>query len=670
MPTQKDCANALRFLAIDAIEQAKSGHPGAPLGMADIAEVLFRHVMNYDPATPLWPNRDRFILSSGHASMLLYAALYLSGYDLTIDDIRNFRQLGSKTAGHPEKGLVDGVEMTTGPLGQGISSAVGMALAEKILASNFNTNDFNIIDHYTYVLCGDGCLMEGVSHEACSLAGTWKLGKLIVLYDSNDISIDGKVEGWFTEDVGKRYEAYGWQVIGPIDGHDSEQISNSIDKAKKDLDHPTLIICKTHIGFGSPKIDSESCHGAPLGEDAINKTRENLQWNFPHFIIPDNIKSDWDMSKKGQEIRFLWQKSFEKYASKYPEKANEFNRRINGDLPNDWTIKINQVIQEINKNSEDLATRQSSQKVLNSLVDMLPELLGGSADLTSSVGTFSKSSKHLDLKDFTGNYLSYGVREFGMATIMNGLALHGGFVPYGGTFMVFSDQAKNGIRLSAIMGTRLVWVLTHDSIGVGEDGATHQPIEQISSLRMIPNCHVWRPCDGVEVAVAWKCAMENKKNPTCLSLSRQKLSFVKRNDEQISAIARGGYILRDCIGEPDIIILATGSEVELGLQVIDNLNGTGVKARLVSMPCAEVFDEQDEDWKEKVLPKKVRCRLAIEAASKDYWYKYVGLDGSVLGMDSFGTSAKGSVIFDYYGFNLTNALLIAHNLLHAKEGEM
>lgn len=663
MPTRRQCANAIRALAIDAIEKSRSGHPGAPLGMADMAEALWRHGFKHNPANPYWFDRDRFVLSNGHASMLLYAVLHLTGYDLPLKEIENFRQWGSKTPGHPERDLPPGVEMTTGPLGQGISSAVGMALAERMLAAQFNTPEHTVVNHRTYAFCGDGCLMEGVSHEACSLAGTWGLGKLVVLYDSNGISIDGKIDAWFSEDVGMRFRSYGWQVVGPVDGHDSEALDKALAEARADENRPSLIICHTHIGFGSPKEDSAASHGAPLGESASDATRRALDWHEPPFSIPQNIYDAWDARPAGKAAEDAWNATFAAYAKARPELAAEFKRRMAGDLPADWAAIARGMLEDAVSAAEDLATRVASQKSLEHLVGRLPEMIGGAADLSSSVGTLTSRSEYLKPGAYTGNYISYGVREFGMSTVMNGLALHGGFIPYAGTFMAFSDQAKNAVRLAAIMGLRVVWAFTHDSIGVGEDGPTHQPVEQVPTLRLTPNLDLWRPCDTVETAVAWRCALESRDTPTCLSLSRQKLPFFSRDDKQIAGIARGGYVLRDCQGTPEIIFLATGSEVALAVEAAEQLTARGRRARVVSMPCAEIFDAQDAAWKESVLPDAVRCRLAVEAASSDYWRKYVGLDGEVLGLDRFGASAPGKAMFEHYGFTAAHVLETAEALL-------
>ena len=663
MPSRRDCANAIRALAIDAIEKARSGHPGAPLGMADMAEALWRHGFRHNPADPAWPDRDRFVLSNGHASMLLYAVLHLTGYDLPMEEIRNFRQWGSCTPGHPERGLTPGVEMTTGPLGQGIASAVGMALAEAMLAARFNTAEHTIVDHRTYAFCGEGCLMEGVSHEACALAAAWALGKLTVLFDANGVSIDGKVDAWFCEDVGQRFAAYGWQVIGPVDGHDGAALDAALAEARADAERPALIICRTHIGFGSPKKDSSASHGAPLGEEAAEATRRALGWTAAPFEIPDDIRAAWDARAQGQALEDAWNATFAAYGAAHPELAAEFRRRMAGELPADWPLIVRRLMAAAAAGDKAEATRVASRKALEVLVPAVPELVGGSADLSGSVGTQTAASAPLDTASYRGNYLYYGVREFGMGAIMNGLAIHGGFIPYAGTFMAFSDQARNALRLSAIMGLRVVWVLTHDSIGVGEDGATHQPVEQIPTLRMIPNLHVWRPCDDVETAVAWRSALENAATPTCLALSRQKLPQLSRDDAQVAAIARGGYVLRECAGDPELILMATGSETALAVEAAVALGARGRRVRVVSLPCAEIFDAQDEAWRESVLPSAVRRRLAVEAAAPSWWRKYVGLDGEIIGMEGFGVSAPGAVLFERFGFTAENVAARALALL-------
>lgn len=663
MPSRRDCANAIRALAIDAIEKARSGHPGAPLGMADMAEALWRHGFRHNPADPAWPDRDRFVLSNGHASMLLYAVLHLTGYDLSMEEIKNFRQWGSRTPGHPERGLTPGVEMTTGPLGQGIASAVGMALAEALLAARFNTAEHTVVDHRTYAFCGEGCLMEGVSHEACALAAAWALGKLTVLFDANGVSIDGKVDAWFCEDVGQRFAAYGWQVIGPVDGHDGAALDAALAEARAETKRPALIICRTHIGFGSPKKDSSASHGAPLGEEAATATRRALGWTAAPFEIPDDIRAAWDARAQGKALEDAWQATFAAYAAAHPQLAAEFRRRMAGELPDDWPQIVSRLMAAATAGDKAEATRVASRKALEVLVPAVPELVGGSADLSGSVGTQTAASVPLDTASYAGNYLYYGVREFGMGAIMNGLALHGGFIPYAGTFMAFSDQARNALRLSAIMGLRVVWVLTHDSIGVGEDGATHQPVEQIPTLRMVPNLHVWRPCDDVETAVAWRSALESAATPTCLALSRQKLPQLSRDEAQVAAIARGGYVLRECAGEPELILMATGSETALAVEAAVTLGARGRRVRVVSLPCAEVFDAQDAAWRESVLPSAVRCRLAVEAAAPSWWRKYVGLDGEIIGMEGFGVSAPGAVLFERFGFTADNVTARALALL-------
>lgn len=663
MPTRRQCANAIRALAMDAVENAGSGHPGAPLGMADMAEALWRHVLKHNPANPRWADRDRFVLSNGHASMLLYALLHLTGYNLPVEELRNFRQWGARTAGHPERDPDLGIEMTTGPLGQGIASAVGMALAERMLAARYNTPEHRIVDHRTWVFLGDGCLMEGVSHEACSLAGTWGLGKLNALYDANGISIDGRIDGWFTEDVAARFRAYGWQVIGPVDGHDAAALDAALAEAVADTGRPGLIVCRTHIGFGSPKADSSSCHGSPLGGDGISATRAALDWKDPPFSVPADIRAAWDAREQGQAAEAAWQKTFDAYAAAHPSLAAEFARRMRGELPDNWAAVAGNMVDAAVNAGESLATRVASRKALECLVPHLPELVGGSADLTGSVGTLVAASQPLDLRTGAGNYISYGVREFGMSAVMNGLALHGGFIPYAGTFLSFADQAKNALRLAALMRVRAVWVLTHDSIGVGEDGPTHQPVEQLGMLRLTPGLHVWRPCDAVETAVAWRCALESATTPTALSLSRQKTVFCPRSPQQVTDIARGGYVLRECEGTPDIILIATGSEVGLALDAAEALAQRGRRVRVVSMPCAEVFDAQDAAWRERVLPRAVRARVAIEASAADWWRKYVGLDGAVLGMESFGASAPGKVVFEKFGFTVPHVLELAEQVI-------
>ena len=653
MPNHKELANALRFLSVDAIEKAKSGHPGAPLGMADMAEVLWNDFFKHNPTNPKWFDRDRFVLSNGHASMLLYSLLHLSGYDVSIEDIKSFRQLGSKTPGHPEYGLTPGVETTTGPLGQGIATAVGMAMSEKLLGSEFNREGFPVVDHFTYTFLGDGCLMEGISHEAASLAGTWKLGKLIALWDDNGISIDGRVSGWFTDDTPARFKSYGWHVISDVDGQDAASIKKAIAKAKKVTDKPSLICCKTIIGFGAPtKCDSAGCHGSPLGDTEIAAARKNLRWSAASFEVPAEVKMAWNAQKRGVAAEKKWQKLFDAYTQEYPELAAEFLRRMTGELPAETLPTLHKHMEALQASGESKASRVSSKEVLDVIAPITPELLGGSADLTGSVGTRWKGSEFVTEENLTGRYMAYGVREFGMGAIMNGMALHGGYLPYGGTFLVFSDYAKNAIRLSALMKKQVVWVLTHDSIMMGEDGPTHQPIEQLSMLRLTPNVHVWRPCDSVETAAAWQSAITYKEGPTCLCLSRQNLPMAQRDAKKMDLIARGGYVLHDCKGTPDVILIATGSEVNLCLQAQEALEKKNIKARVVSMPCAELFDEQDYAYKEQVLPNAIRTRVAVEAGACDYWAKYVGLDGRVVGMKSFGESAPGNVLYDHFGFTV------------------
>lgn len=661
---RKELADAVRALAMDAVEKANSGHPGAPMGMADMAEALWRHHFKHNPANPQWFDRDRFVLSNGHASMLLYAVLHLTGYAVSMDDIRNFRQLDSTTPGHPEYGVTPGVETTTGPLGQGIATAVGMALAEKMMAARFNKAGLEVVNHHTYTFLGDGCMMEGVSHEACSLAGTLGLGKLIALYDANNISIDGNIEGWFAEDVPARFEAYGWHVVRAVNGHDGAALDAALTAARAVTDRPSLIVCRTHIGYGSPrKADSSKCHGSPLGEEEVAATRKALGWNAAPFEIPAAIAKAWDGREQGKAAEQAWNTLFAAYAKAYPHEAAELTRRMQGILPADWQQGISAIIAKAHSLKENSATRVASQKVLEDLMLLLPEMVGGSADLTGSVGTFTKTSQLVDKAHFENNYISYGVREFAMGAMMNGMALHGGLLPYAGTFMIFSDYAKNAIRLSALMDLRVVWVLTHDSIGVGEDGPTHQPVEQVAGLRLIPHVHVWRPCDSVECAVAWKSAI-SYAGPSCMSLSRQTLPFVERSAEQIQQAERGGYILRDCQGSPEAIIMATGSEVTLALQAAQTLTDKGRKVRVVSMPCTAVFDAQDAAYKEAVLPSAVRARVAVEAASSDYWYKYTGLDGAIVGMTSFGASAPGKVLAKHFGFTVENVVHHVETVLH------
>ena len=650
---------------MDAIEKAKSGHPGAPMGMADMAEVLWNDFMRHNPSNPLWANRDRFVLSNGHASMLLYSVLHLTGYDLSMDDIRNFRQLGARTPGHPEAGHTPGVEATTGPLGQGLAMAVGMALAEKMLAAEFNRENFPIVDHFTYVFLGEGCLMEGVSSEASSLAGTLGLGKLICLFDENGISIDGPVRGWFTENVAARYKSYGWQVIDQVDGHDPLAVKRAIAKARKEKDKPSLICCKTVIGFGAPaKAGTEKTHGSPLGAEEIAGARKALGWEYEPFVVPDAVKKSWDARRKGKAAEKAWDALFNEYAEAHPELAAEFTRRIQGELPPSWITSLAHVGVAAAKAGENLATRIASRNVLNGIMpNALPELLGGAADLTPSVNTQWNGAKPVSADSPEGRYIAYGVREFGMAAIMNGIALHRGFIPYGGTFLVFSDYARGAIRLSALMRQRVIYILTHDSIGLGEDGPTHQPVEHIPSLRLIPGLRVWRPCDAVETVIAWKNAVESENAPTCLILSRQNLPLQKRTLEQGKTMERGGYVLHEPAGPVQGIIIATGSEVALAMEAARELEKRGRKIRVVSMPCAEVFAAQDKAWQESVLPSSVRARVAVEAAASDWWHKYVGLDGIVIGMTTFGESAPAPELFKHFGFTVEHVMKTMESLL-------
>lgn len=666
MPSRRERANAIRALSMDAVQKANSGHPGAPMGMADIAEVLWRDYLKHNPQNPNFADRDRFVLSNGHGSMLIYSLLHLTGYDLSIDDLKNFRQLHSKTPGHPEYGYTPGVETTTGPLGQGIANAVGFAIAEKVLGAQFNREGHQIVDHNTYVFLGDGCMMEGISHEVCSLAGTLGLGKLIAFYDDNGISIDGEVEGWFTDDTPKRFEAYGWQVIRNVDGHDAEEIKMAIETARKSVDQPTLICCKTTIGFGSPnKQGKEECHGAPLGNDEIALTRAALGWNHGPFEIPAEIYAEWDAKEAGAAAEAAWNDKFAAYAAAHPELAAEFKRRIAGELPGDFAEKASAYIQEVAAKGETIASRKASQNALNAFGPLLPEFLGGSADLAGSNLTLWKGCKGVSAEDASGNYIFYGVREFGMSAIMNGIALHGGFVPYGATFLIFMEYARNAVRMSALMKQRVLYVFTHDSIGLGEDGPTHQPIEQLASLRGTPNLDTWRPADAVESAVAWKYAIERADGPSALVFSRQNLPHQPRDAQQLSDIERGGYVLKDSVGEPELILIATGSEVGLAVAAYDKLTADGRKVRVVSMPSTSVFDQQDAAYKQAVLPLQVGARIAIEAAHADFWYKYVGLEGRIIGMTSFGESAPAPALFEHFGFTVDNIVATAEELLDA-----
>ena len=656
MASRRDLANAIRALSMDAVQQANSGHPGAPMGMADIAEVLWNDYLSHNPADPSWVNRDRFVLSNGHGSMLLYSLLHLSGYDLPIEEIKNFRQLHSKTPGHPEYGYAPGVETTTGPLGQGISNAVGMALAEKVLAGQFNRPGHSIVDHHTYTFLGDGCLMEGISHEVCSLAGTLKLGKLVAFYDDNGISIDGEVEGWFSDDTPARFESYGWQVIPNVDGHDSDAIKAAIEQARAETGKPTLICCKTIIGFGSPnKQGKEDCHGAALGVDEVALTREQFGWEYGPFEIPADHYAGWNAVDKGTAAQSAWNDQLVAYRSAHPELAAEFERRAKGDLPADFSAQADAYIQECQDKMEKVASRKASQNCLNAYGPLLPELLGGSADLAGSNLTIWSGSKDITGDNADGNYIYYGVREFGMSAMMNGIALHGGFINYGATFLMFMEYARNAVRMAALMKQQSIFVYTHDSIGLGEDGPTHQPVEQLSALRSTPNLHTWRPCDTVESAVSWKSAIERRDGPAALVFSRQGLTPMARTSTQVAEIARGGYVLVDC-ESPQAILIATGSEVELAVNAAEELASKGINTRVVSMPCAEIFSAQDAAYRDAVLPPSIRARVAVEALHADYWHKFVGLDGRVVGMTSFGESAPGGVLMNEFGFTVDNVV--------------
>ncbi|EKF9794289.1 transketolase [Vibrio cholerae] len=661
---RKQLANAIRALSMDGVQKANSGHPGAPMGMADIAEVLWRSHLNHNPQNPNWADRDRFVLSNGHGSMLIYSLLHLSGYELSIDDLKNFRQLHSKTPGHPEYGYAPGIETTTGPLGQGITNAVGMAIAEKALAAQFNKPGHDIVDHFTYVFMGDGCLMEGISHEACSLAGTLGLGKLIAFWDDNGISIDGHVEGWFSDDTPKRFEAYGWHVISAVDGHDADAINAAIEAAKAETSRPTLICTKTIIGFGSPnKAGSHDCHGAPLGNDEIKAAREFLGWEYAPFEIPADIYAAWDAKQAGASKEAAWDEKFAAYAKAYPAEAAEYKRRVAGELPANWEAATSEIIANLQANPANIASRKASQNALEAFGKLLPEFMGGSADLAPSNLTMWSGSKSLTAEDFSGNYIHYGVREFGMTAIINGIALHGGFVPYGATFLMFMEYARNAMRMAALMKVQNIQVYTHDSIGLGEDGPTHQPVEQIASLRMTPNMSTWRPCDQVESAVAWKLAIERKDAPSALIFSRQNLAQQPRSAEQVANIAKGGYILKDCAGQPELILIATGSEVELAVAAYEQLSAEGKAVRVVSMPSTDAFDKQDAAYREAVLPAAVTKRIAIEAGIADFWYKYVGFGGRIIGMTSFGESAPAGELFKLFGFTTENVVKQAKELL-------
>ena len=673
MSQRRQLANAIRALSMDAVQKAASGHPGAPMGMADIAEVLWREVMQYNPANPRWVNRDRFVLSNGHASMLLYSVLHLTGHPLTLQDIKDFRQLGSRTAGHPEHDLDVGIETTTGPLGQGIATAVGMALAEKLLAAEFNRDGHGIVDHHTYVFLGDGCIMEGISHEAASLAGTLGLGKLICVYDDNGISIDGAVKGWMADDTAKRFAAYGWQVIKDVDGHDGEAVAKALRRARSERSKPTLICARTVIGFGAPnKQGSKSTHGEPLGVDEIAATRAALGWTHEPFVVPEDVRAAWDQRARGARAEKSWQRRFNRYRREFPELAAEFTRRMQGKLPANWPGLRDAALAAALAVTGGQATRASSGAILNVLGPGMGELLGGSADLTGSVNTFRKDSRAVTAADASGNYINYGVREFAMTAMMNGLALHGGFAPYAGTFLVFSDYARNAVRLAALMHQRILLVYTHDSIGLGEDGPTHQPIEHLASLRAMPNLSVWRPCDAWETAHAWVAAIERQQGPTCLVLTRQALPQQPRDAAQQAAVANGGYVLIEPAGEglPEAILIATGSEVAPAAEAVRAANAAGRRVRLVSMPCTDVFDAQDAAWREAVLPRAVRRRLAIEAAASQSWWKYVGSDGCVIGIDRFGASGKAADLFNHYGLTAAHIGRALDSLLNGpSQGE-
>ncbi len=653
--SRKQLANAIRALSMDAVQKANSGHPGAPMGMADIAEVLWNDFLNHNPGNPHWFNRDRFVLSNGHGSMLIYSLLHLTGYDVPMEEIQQFRQLHSKTPGHPEFGYTPGVETTTGPLGQGLANAVGMAIAEKTLAAQFNREGHEIVDHHTYVFAGDGCLMEGISHEVCSLAGTLGLGKLILFYDDNGISIDGEVDQWFSDDSAKRFDAYGWQVLA-VDGHDPEAIGKAIESARAETSRPTLISCKTVIGFGAPnKQGTSATHGSPLGEDEVVATREALDWPHAAFVVPEDIKAGWDATEKGFAAETAWKEKLVIYEEEHPELAMELVRRIKGQLPGHFAEKAQDFIRECQQSADDIPSRKASQRCIEAFASILPELIGGSADLTgSNLTTWSGSSPISESAD--GNYIYYGVREFGMTAIASGIALHGGFIPYTATFLIFMEYARNAARMAALMKQHSILVYTHDSIGQGEDGPTHQPVEQLTALRATPNMAVWRPCDNVESAVAWKAAIENQEGPTALVFSRQNLSHQSRSDEQLEAIARGAYVLRDCDGDPEVIVIATGSEVSICVDAVEQLLEQGKKVRLVSMPSTDCFEAQDKEYQQQVLPTQVRKRVAVEAGAVDCWHKWVGLDGKIIGMNSFGESAPGGVLMAHFGFTPQNVI--------------
>ncbi len=666
MTSRKDLANAIRALSMDAVQKANSGHPGAPMGMAEIAEMLWNDYLRHNPRNPDWVDRDRFVLSNGHGSMLIYSLLHLSGYDLPMEELKNFRQLHARTAGHPEHGYAPGIETTTGPLGQGLANAVGMALAEKVLATQFNRPGHSVVDHRTWCFIGDGCLMEGVSHEACSLAGTLGLGKLTVFYDDNGISIDGEVEGWFTDNTPERFRAYGWHVVENVDGHDSEAVKKAIEKASSVTDKPSMICCKTVIGMGSPnKAGTHDVHGAALGDDEVAATRDAIGWHHPPFEVPEEIYDGWNAVEAGKAAEDAWNEAFAAYEKAHPELAAEFQRRMRGELPADFAAAADKLLREANEKAEKVATRKASQAVIEGFGPVLPEFLGGSADLTGSNNTNWSGTKAISTSEAGGNYIHYGVREFGMTAVMNGVALHRGLLPYGGTFLVFSDYARNAVRMAALMKQRVVLVYTHDSIGLGEDGPTHQPVEHVPSLRLIPNMHVWRPCDVVETVAAWRAGVEREDGPTSLVLTRQGLPHQPRDEVQLANVAKGGYVLNDCDGEPELLLIATGSEVELAVNAWQELTDAGRRVRVVSMPCAEVFEQQDAAYREAVLPRTVSKRLAIEAAHRDWWSKYVGLDGDVVGMTTYGESAPAGDLFKHFGFTTENVVKRAKALLQS-----
>ncbi|CAI2465334.1 transketolase [Serratia liquefaciens] len=663
MSSRKELANAIRALSMDAVQKANSGHPGAPMGMADIAEVLWRDYLNHNPTNPHWADRDRFVLSNGHGSMLIYSLLHLTGYDLPMSELENFRQLHSKTPGHPEYGYTPGVETTTGPLGQGIANAVGFAIAERTLAAQFNRPGHDVVDHHTYAFMGDGCMMEGISHEVCSLAGTLKLGKLTAFYDDNGISIDGHVEGWFTDNTAERFEAYGWHVVRHVDGHNPDAIKAAIEEARKVTDKPSLLMCKTVIGFGSPnKAGTHDVHGAALGAAEVAATREALGWKYAAFEIPQDIYAQWDAKEAGKAKEAAWNDRFAAYAKAFPELAAEFKRRMNGELPANWKADAKAFVEQLQANPANIASRKASQNALEAFGKVLPEFLGGSADLAPSNLTMWSGSKALNV-DPAGNYIHYGVREFGMTAITNGIALHGGFLPYSATFLMFVEYARNAVRMAALMKIRNVFVYTHDSIGLGEDGPTHQPVEQIASLRVTPNMSTWRPCDQVESAIAWQYGIERNDGPTTLIFSRQNLTQQPRTAEQLANVYRGGYVLKDCAGTPDVILIATGSEVGITVEAADKLSAAGTQVRVVSMPSTDAFDKQDAAYRESVLPAAVTARVAVEAGIADYWYKYVGLNGAIVGMTTFGESAPAEQLFKEFGFTVDNVVAKAQALL-------